>query len=223
MIYEIYDSSNPILEAIKTLAPEVAKEQISKAGNSVKKAMQERAKKRSHGWFQKLSKNNKKYLIKSKYKRKTLGDRDNLYGTATGADNVVDIISSYFMEQHGTLVVGGVHKAFTPILRKNGKVVGVGKRVKGRGRELQAIIHKLDTGERNKDHGWYVNGKISKKSMREKGKGLGIYGKKFKGRYFMRRGIIDAKGDIKTRLTSEYSSIMKTQLSRITIKRKYVS
>ncbi len=216
MIYTIDDAISPRLAAIQLIAPNLAREQMSKAGHYVKEAMRSSMRRRGHSWHQRVNSKGKIHPVKAR-NFKQLGRRTTRKGTPSHTPpSMANFITSYFQEKSGTLVVGGGHAGFRPIMRKDGKITGVGSYVKGIGKHSQSILHKLDTGERTMttkkgtyNHGWWSNGAVGEKSF--------IKGANFKGRGFMNEGIRRASGKVNSMITSEYDKSFGRAMNRATV------
>ena len=213
MIVYISDETTPMLIALKTVSRDVAFEHMSKIGNAVRKNAGNRMRSAGnrHHWLQ-TSKNGKLVPYKSKIKTKELGLRTNKNGRVDSPDSMSNMISSFMMEKSGTLIVGGRNKAFTPILRKDGQVVGVGKRQPAITKHAQSIINKLDTGKRNQYHGWGASGKQD--SMES------FKNARFKGRGFMMAGFRNSKGYMRQELTVGYEKTIGRAVNRVSINLK---
>jgi len=158
------------------------------------------------------------YLSKSKSKE--LGRRTKVDGSVENPASMENMISSFLMEKSGVLLVGGRNKAFTPIKRRDGKIVGVEKRQGAITKHTQSIIHKLDTGERNNHHGWLWNGSIEKKSMAGGFTSTGLHGRRFKGRNFMRAGFRASTSYMKSQLTTAYEKTVGRAVNKVQVNLK---
>ena len=121
------------------------------------------------------------------------------------------MISSFLMEKSGVLVVGGLSPRHRAIKRRDGKIVGLTKSVGAVGQHTQSIIHKLDTGERNKHHGWGSMG-IEKRPF--------FPNAKFKGRHFMQAGFNDSQSYINQQLTTAYEDTVGRVVNEVQVKVK---
>jgi len=219
MIIEINDATTPMLQAIKVVSRDVAYEQMSKIGNKIRVNAGNRMTRSRHSWLQKQTKAGKRSPYYSKSKTKEFGQRTKLNGGADTPRSMKNMISSFLMEKSGVLMVGGKNKAFTPIKRKDGEIVGTEKRQGAITPHTQSIIHKLDTGKRNKDHGWGPAG-ILKKSMVGGSTTRGMGGRLFKGRGFMKDGFRDSVPYMKTQLTSGYEKTIGRAVNKVSVKIK---
>ena len=215
MIVEIEDFGTPMLQAIKTVSREVAYEHMSKIGNKVRvnagrKMDQQRHR---HSWFQKKTKDDKRSPYYSKTKQKNLGQRTKLDGTPDTPGSMSNMISSFLMEKSGVMIVGGKNKAFTPIKRRHGEIVGTQKRQSAITAHTQSIIHKLDTGDRNSAHGWGSSG--SQKASME-----GFANARYIGRRFMRDGFNQSIPYMKQELTSGYEKTVGRAVNKVSVKIK---
>lgn len=199
MIIESLDEISSSFSVINEASREVAMEVMSKAGNYAMQGARKRMKSYSHSWFRKLYKHGKVKPYYAKGSTKQLGVRiSNKSGKKDNPDSMSAFITSFLMEKSGTLIVGGTHKRFRPIKRRNGKIVGYAGTVGGVSRQTQAILNKMDTGRFNpyyKDSGEYKN-------------------PRYVTRPFMRQGFADAEPKIRATLTTEYIKIVKHALER---------
>lgn len=210
MIVEINDMTTPMLSAISRVSREVAFEHMSKIGNTVRKnaGKRMRSSKNRHHWLQKPDKNG---VLKPYYSTETkeFGQRTKRDGkTVANPPSMGNMISSFMMEKSGVLIVGGKNKAFTPIRRRDGEIVGVEKRQGAITAHTQSIIHKLDTGERNSAHHWL------------NGQGKYFEHWKFRGRHFMIKGFGDSIPYMKSELTSGYERTVGRAVNKVKVKLK---
>jgi len=215
MIVEINDMTTPMLQAIRVVSRDVAFEQMSKIGNKVrvnagKKMNQQRHR---HSWLNKETKDGKRSPYYSKTSQKNLGRRTRPDGSVDTPSSMSNMISSFLMEKSGVLMVGGKNKAFTPVKRRDGEVVGTEKRQGAITAHTQSIIHKLDTGERNKEHGWGTAG-TSKTSME------GFKKARYRGRRFMRDGFNQSIPYMKQELTKGYEKTIGRAVNKVSVKIK---
>ena len=216
MIIEYHDMMISKLSAIKHVSREVAYEQMSKIGNQTRVNITSRMKSHQHLINQKKQ-NGKKVLYRGG-PLKTLGDRTDEDGKILSkVESMSSFISSFLMEQNGTLVVGGINKAFIPIKRVDGKKTGVLKRQSAVTPQSQSIIHKLDTGVRNRYHKWWG-------SNGTKGYALWDDGRRqhdgFKGYGFMQDGLNDTRGYMKSKLTTAYDQVVGRAMNKTKIETK---
>jgi len=214
VIVEINDMTTPMLQTIRTVSRDVAFEHMSKIGNKVRvnagKAMNQQ--RHRHSWLNKKTKAGGRSPYYSSTKQKNLGHRTKPGGALDNPSSMSNMISSFLMEKSGVLLVGGRNKAFTPIRRKDGKVVGTAKRQGAITKHTQSIIHKLDTGERNENHGW---GKAGNKPSME-----GFKDARYKGRRFMRDGFNKSIPYMKSELTSGYEKTVGRAVNKVSVNLK---
>jgi len=212
MIIEINDMTTPMLSAIRTVSREVAFEQMSKIGNAVRQNARNRmsSQRNRHHWLQ-TSKNGVLIPYYNKAKTKELGLRTKPDGSVDNPDSMRNMISSFLMEKSGMVVVGGGNKAFTPVKRRDGEVIGVEKRQGAITKHTRSIIHKLDTGERNSDHGWGSGGHIKEPYFENA---------KFKGRHFMVKGFGDSIPYMKQELTAGYEKTVGRAVNKVKVRLK---
>ena len=101
----------------------------------------------------------------------------------------------------------GKHPAFTPMKRRDGKVVGTLPRVSGVGHETGEILSKLNFGGRRPNHLW--NGKPSIPNFKN-----AIYQKN----NFMEEGWSKAQSSVINSLTKRYESLLHKAVNRANIK-----
>jgi hypothetical protein len=129
------------IEALKEYVPQVAMEMLSKSGNAIRDA-QRRELKRTTTKQITVSKNGYQYL-KPISVAIPFGHREQDNKTAN-PDNMASFITSYLMEKHLTVVVNGTHKAFRPIIRRDGDPIGVGSRVGSTSKQTHAILQRMN-------------------------------------------------------------------------------
>ena len=221
MIIEISDATTPKILAIQEISREVAFEKFSKIGDKVRKNAgnsMEQSRHR-HGWLNREGENGQRIHYWSDSKKKNLGARTNPDGSLTNPVSMRNMIKSRLYEGSGKLIVGGKHKAFTPVLRRDGEIVGVRERQSGVGNKTMAIIHKLDTGERAYGHGWNVDGSYETESMdRFKRNGAEP---KFKGRFFMLDGFSKSIPYMNSELEDGYKMTVGRAMNKQEPKLKY--
>ncbi|MEA2091048.1 MAG: hypothetical protein U9O83_01630 [Campylobacterota bacterium] len=216
MIYELEDGISGKLEAIRLIAPELAREQVSKGGNAIRRSMRAGMMRHRHHWFARKDSDGNLYLARDKSKSKRLGQRFTRDGKpAQNPSSMANLITSYLDEKNGMLVVGGKHPSFSPIIRKNGKVAGKGARVKAVGGYAFSIIHKLSSGKSEGGHGWYMNGKLVEQKDMPRMKNV-----KFIKRDFMRKGISASRSKFNSYITTEYDNLFKQTIQNEKVKVK---
>ena len=214
MRIEIFDGTTPLIQSIALVSEEVAFENMSKIGNRMrvnagKKMNQQRHR---HSWLTKASKNGKRTPYYSGSKQKNLGVRTKANGTTDNPRSMANMISSNLMEISGTLVVGGVNKGRTVIVRRDGERVGT-SRLNSVSRHSQSIINKLDTGKRNEFHGWGSSGS-KEKPMK------GFEKARYIGRGFMSDGFRATIPYMKSELTESYEKTVGRAMNKTRTKVK---
>lgn len=215
MIVEINDMNTPMLQAIRNVSREVAFEHMSKIGNKVrvnagKKMQQQRHR---HSWLQKKTKKGNRSPYYSKTEQKNLGQRTKPDGSTDNPASMKNMISSFLMETSGVLIVGGKSPSHYPIKRKDGEIVGVMDRQAPITAQTQSIIHKLDSGERNKNHGWGHLG-------RDIDSMPNFANARYKGRRFMMDGFNKSIPYMKQELTSGYEKTVGRAVNKVKVKLK---
>jgi hypothetical protein len=195
MIYEIDDQIIAKIESIRLIAPELAKEAVSKGGAKVNDAMRNEMKAIRHNRFTYRNGSGNLIMYFSKNKTKTLGARKN-----GSPESMANFISNYFDEKNNLLVVGGMHKSTYAINRENGKIVGR-TFLKGIGKHSYSMLHKMDTGERNEHHGWW--------SGRNKRTEPYMEDKNFIDYQYKRKGIKKSEGAFNQEINQKYDQQVK--------------
>jgi hypothetical protein len=198
MIITSLDGISNSFTVIQTSAREVAMEVMSKAGHYAQTGARNKMKTYSHRWFRKAYEDGIVRPYYSRTETKELGLRVNKNGDPDSPKSMANFITSFLMEKSETLIVGGTHKRFRPLKRREGKVVGYAGVVGGVSRATQAILNKMDTGTFNQyyvDSGEYKN-------------------PNYETRPFMVEGFRSAEPKIRATLTTEYIKIVKQALGR---------
>ncbi|MBL0721004.1 MAG: hypothetical protein JJV88_00290 [Sulfurovum sp.] len=229
MVIDFYDGNTLMFQAIRTANKGVSYEILSKSGSAVKKNIQnEMNKSRVRRQTVRTDKRTRtsrnpvhSALTIAKTNRgemKLLGERQGQDGRnmRSSKNSMGNLITSFLMEKTGTLVVGGVHKSFVPNIRRDGVVIKTGARVKGTSRETQAIIHNLDTG--NKNHPQYGMGRRN-----EIKRGSSLWNEHSynvrdgRGFGFIKRGYRNSKPYIREQLTNGYIKTLGRAVNKIKI------
>ena len=215
MIVEINDMTTPMLQAIAAVSRDVAFEHMSKVGfrtklNAGKQMNQQRNR---HSWLNRKSKAGGRSYYYSKSKQKNLGHRTNPDGKLDNPPSMKAMISWFLMEKSGVLIIGGKSPAHRPIKRRDGEIVGVMDRQAPITAQTQAIIHKLDTGERNSNHGWGHLGRDIESMDRFKNA-------RYRGRRFMQDGFNRSIPYMKQELTSGYEKTVGRAVNKVKVKLK---
>jgi len=176
---------------IRVLSREVALEQMSKAGNAVRKSMRDKLKATSTQYMTRVG-DSGAYLKKGA--KRTFGEREShtLDGQESNPSNMSAFITSFLMEKSETLVVGGANPRFTPLLRKDGEVVGTGRPQGAVSPRTIAILHRMDTGIENPLY-------PTRSKLHED----------LDGREFMTAGMLSASGKVKAYLAGGFLQVMK--------------
>lgn len=198
MIIESLDGISKSFTIIQASSREVAMEVMSKAGHYAMMGARSKMKSYSHHWFRKLYKDGVVRPYYAKTATKQLGLRVDKRGKIDSPRSMSNFITSFLMEKSETVIVGGTHRRFRPIMRRNGKVVGFAGTVGGVSRASQAILNKLDTGTFNS---YYRDSGFAKNP-------------KYVTRPFMVAGFNSAEPKIRATLTTEYIKIVKQALAR---------
>lgn len=214
----IVDDFNPMLEEFAKLSWVVGLEVLSKSGNEIRNRARKAMTSKKHEWHQRMAQaRNGDYKGLVAYKgsnTKQLGSRQSQKtGAWANPASMSSMITSYLMETKGTVVVGGMHRRFTPKTFRNGLVTGSEKSVNAVGKKTFAIINKLNTGKRNSDHAW--NG--SKRSMK------GFENANYKANDFMGQGFRNAKSIVDMYMTKRLEESLHRTANNIKVAPKRIS
>jgi len=131
-----------VFQDMATYAPNIALEQMSKAGSEVREQQRKALKSTTVHTVTRVGKNGKKYLADAGASR-AFGAREEDNQDANPS-NMASFINSFLMEGRMVMVVNGSHRAFRPILRRDGEVIGVGNLVGGVSKETHAILQRMN-------------------------------------------------------------------------------
>ena len=215
MIIEITDNNTPMLASIRAISANVAFEVMSKSGNEIRERAKARMSRHGHGWHQK-SKNGRLIPYYDNSKSKILGRRTTRSGGNANPISMGNMITSNLIEEKGIVIVGGRNRRRQVVKREDGEVKGF-ELLPSVSKNTQAIINKLDTGERNQYHGW---GKSGKTGGADKSSMNNFKNAKYKGRGFMMDGYRDAVPYMKTQLTTSYEKTVGRAVNKVQIKLK---
>ncbi len=190
-------------QELENMSYQVAMEQMSKSGMVMAFAMRDAMTSMSSYSVTRVSKGGKAYLERSA--PLPLGTRQSMQrdNDPTRPASMSNLINSFLMEKHGTLVVGGAHPGFRPVLRKDGKVVGKGRYVHGVSQKSVSILHRMDTGEENQ----YYD-----KSTQLGDVPPGGYG-------FMNKGKTAAMGKVRALLTEGFFRVYRQAEKKVKVKK----
>lgn len=207
---KIFDGSDSLLDQIALISRGQALDALDYAGSKIREA-QRKAFRASvgHDWHQRIE-NGKRIVYRGG--PATLGKR--LNWRKAGPDNMDSMINSYLMEKSMTMVVGGMHKAFSAQIRRDGQVVGRAKRI---GQVLHGsyqILAKLNYGgswdQLDPDYKRLTRRKKSRMFPRP------VYRK----RLFIEKGRADSMGEVQDIMTKKLASMIGKQANRVAIKYK---
>ncbi len=181
---EISDTLTPLLEELKGRTHGLAQQALQIAGSKVAKAARTEMEKMGTHWFNDVI--NGEYTIwRNPSAIKQLGARiSHTDGGGMSPANVSSQIHFYLAPHALTVVVGGAHPTFRPVIFKEGLPSGYMGTIGKVGTEGRAIIHKLNTGEIVDEHP-YAGGNTPIPDAQY-----------VKGRYFMERGFAIATKDV---------------------------
>ncbi|WBC28538.1 hypothetical protein TPMD03_63 [Thiohalocapsa phage LS06-2018-MD03] len=205
---EVFDKTIPLIEEIMKLSYTVALESLSASGSYIRESARQSLDSKQHHWFQTIS-GGKRKIFKDLGNLRQLGLRLNYEtGGAGNPKSMSNLINSYLDKKALTVVIGGKHPTFRPDIYRDGKYKGkYTKKIDGVGKDAFAILHKLNTGERNSDHTWSG----SRKSMK------GFENAQYKGYNFMEEGANASKGLVLESMTKRYNKILHKATSRVNV------
>ena len=177
---------------IRILSREVALQQMSKSGNAVRESMRSALKSTSTQYMTRVGKKGDAYLRKTS--TRVFGQREShtVDGMTSNPESMESFITSFLMEKSETLVVGGANPRFTPLLRTDGEVVGTGTPVGAVAPASIAILHRMDTGEKNSNYPAHS-----------------MLSPDLEGRGFMNAGMLAASGRVRAYLAGGYFQVMR--------------
>lgn len=211
----IFDGAIPLLDEISKVSYGLGLDALDQAGakirNEQRKALINSG---SHGWGMKVSKNSKRYITYTDKKNRRYGTRTfHTNGKPGKPSNMLSMINSFLMEKNMTMVVNGMHPAFTAKTRRDGKVVGYQKRVKGVTRSTYEILKKLDSGKIDEDYEKHVRSK----SMEV------FENAKYKKTNYAQRGYQVALPQVKQLMGSKFEKILGRTINNLKVKEVKVS
>ena len=215
---EVYDGLNPILDAMANVSRGVALESLSVAGNYIRNnARNELLTAERHNWFQRIAQDKKSGVLGG---RQIVYDasRDREFGSRmsyeTGGNarpgSMANFITSFLMDNHMLMVVGGKHGRSKQTKYREGKAVGsfsLGSVTK----QSHAILHKLNFGEQNEHHRW----KEGSRSIKQ-------FEGKWQARRFMEKGYRGAVPAINNAMNSRLLSLLGGAINNIEIRERKV-
>lgn len=123
-------------------------------------------------------------------------------------DNMANLITSTTMAKSMTTVIAGKHKRFTPLIRRNGKVVGSGTSVGATTKGSYAILQKLNSGSTDTDNNDY----------KSKVRGISKFNNpNYQQQNFIEKGRSAAMGQVKNIMTSKLESLMNREINRANV------
>jgi hypothetical protein len=204
----VLDGAIPMIDKIMERNIGVALESLSVAGSHIQRGARTAFGRHEHNWQQRINQNTEKRQIYKSDSKRMLGYRMS-YATGGSAspDNMKHMITSYLDEKNMLVVVGGMHKGFTPNERKDGVITGKKSYVKGVSKHTHSILHKLNFGERNEHHNW--DGGDSMKSFE---------GADYVARHFMEEGLSSSQGAMLDAMTRRYEKTLYKAVNNANIK-----
>jgi len=190
----INDEIGRLFANLRSINREVAYQQLSSAGSSVKDAMRAALRATSPAKsITRVSADGKAYLDRLEAGRE-YGLRESMVsdGKDSNPKSMSNFINSFLAEKSGTLIVGGAHPDFYPIIRRDGKVTGTLGRVKGVGTRTIAILQRMDDGSIGKDYD--NNSRLSNKITESHYSDRGISASLGKVKEYLDKGWADVMG-----------------------------
>lgn len=190
------------LDKIAEVSRVSAMEAMSKAGSAVRDEGRKNLRQARTIWWQKYY-NGKRRVEAGK--RHRFGNRisHGFRGTAGELDNpdsMAAMITSYLNEKSMVMVIAGKHKAFRPMMIKDGVIKGRGRRIDPTSKATHGILNKLETGETNK----YSSNRL-------------FHGKptKFRARNFMSRAVSSKRGYINNMTGKTLEKLIQKQIDKV--------
>lgn len=212
---QIFDGLSPMLDEVAAANYGLGLDALDHAGGVIRDA-QRAAFRSNQDWRQRYVRNKKGKIVRLISKRglNILGQRISHKNmkNSDSPPNMKSLITSYLNAKQMYVLVGGMHPAFTPMTRREGKVVGRQRRVSGVPKSSYAILQKLDSGSTDGDY----TSLVRPKSMAR------FKNAQYKARNFMARGRASASAKVKDIMTSKLESLIHKQVNRTRVKTREV-
>lgn len=211
----IYDGATPMLDQIAQASYGAALDILDRAGSKIRKSSREAFHtSEAHYWHTKYV-NGKRRIYRGNTPA-VFGQRRSAakQGAVASPSSVANHISSFLMEKHLTMVVGGVHPTFRATIWRDGKAVGTNAPTKKVGSASYQIIKKLNDG------GTYASLDPEYKRLLRRRQMRGFRNAVYRPRKFMERGREMAMGAVTELMTSKLEAMIHRQVNRATVKTK---
>ena len=202
---EIFDGTIPLLDKIGELAPNVALESLSIAGDIMRKNARNEMKRSRTNWY-KSYEDGKRKIWRDTSATKELGTR-----LASSPDSMSNFITSYIGAASMTVVIGGRHPRSKQFKRRNGEIVG-SYNLQAVSKSSHAILHKLNFGEQND----YYKRSVRPNSIK------GFENAKYKDQQFMQKAYFSSRARIEDVMTIRLARILEQSISRVNVKLRKV-
>jgi len=211
---QIYDGFTPLLDKIATLSYGLGMDALDQSANTIRKSIRNQMELSSrHLWSQSVVNGKRRIHRGVTAKRPGSNMMNHKTGGPYRPNHMKNFITSWVSERHMVAVVGGMHKAYRPKLRRNGKVVGTGRKVGGVSEATYGILKKLNDGNANDSS--YKKARPS--SM------PGFKNAKYKKRNFVEKGRTIAIPRVKQIMGDKLEMLIAKQVNRANIKGRMVS
>lgn len=210
----LFDGFLPMLDEIAKTNYGMGLDALDQAGLTIQKA-QRRAFRNSRTNFVQFYKNGKLQIYASKSGRRIGRRLSHKKKSNNGSpENMESFITSSLNAKNMSVVVAGRHKAFTPKIRRDGQVVGTGKKVGSVTKGSYAILQKLNSGDASDSE--YKNVK--------RPKGTEMFEKfNFRKQNFIEQGRASAMPAVRQIMSTKLESMIHKQINRANVKMEKVS
>ena len=195
----IEDGGNGLLQQISLVSHFAGLEALSKAGNAIKDEQRKAMKSMKSHWIKEFV-NGKLNIRFDKGYSAELGKRiSHATGDTENPDSMSNFITSYLMDKSNTVVIGGMHKRFRPMMIKDGEFRGYESSVGATSKKTHAILLKMDSGKKNK---YYKDGVTEDPRVRG----------------FMAKGYRSASSKVKDIMLNQHEKIVGRKINTTKIK-----
>jgi hypothetical protein len=219
---QIYDGATPMLDKIATIHYEMGLDVLDHAGQKMRKSIRQAFSwsTNNHKWHQQYI-NGKIKIFKSARDYK-FGSRLYHIGKSNSADpeNMANFINSWLQPKHMQVVVAGKHKGGVQAIRRDGKTIGMSKKISGVSKSTYRILQKLNEG--GKTDGSYD--KLTRTNAEYEKSRKGRFDNAFyKPRKFIEAGRNASLGEVKELMTNTLEKLIQRQVNRVQVKMKQVA
>jgi hypothetical protein len=219
---QIYDGATPMLDKIATIHYEMGLDVLDHAGQKMRKSIRSafRGASNDHFWHQKYV-DGKVQIWKGTTKYK-FGSRLYHIGKSNSADpeNMANFINSWLQPKHMQVVVAGKHKGGAQAIRRDGKTIGMSKKISGVSKSTYRILQKLNEG--GKTDGSYDKLTRTNASYEKVRKSM-FKNPTYRARKFIEVGRNASLGEVKELMTNTLEKLIQRQVNRVQVKMKQVA